>query len=412
MALHHASRETDEEEAVPASQCRFCAVRPLDRLRSVLPAPFANSAASNPRPVPTTTLERRQASVRAASLDQDGHLAEKVAAVINPAEEMASDQTVFYLAYGSNLGTKTFRQRRGIEPLSQISVFVPDLRLTFDLPWLPYVEPCFATTQFRNSYSEGAEGIELEDDVTDSDEDCLSEKASLLMAETRGTRGADYHKRRWHKPLIAVVYEVTLADYAKIIASEGGGRGYSDVVVDCYPFPESYQPTDPVPDHPNTPPFKAHTLISPATRNAGQLGLPTKGFLAHTIPSQATNNMHLRPDPDYAQPSARYLNLISTGAAEHNLPLSYREYLAQIRPYRVTTRGQRVGRALSIAVWAPLLIVILVLSKMFAGPDGRSPQWLVVLGDFLLIAVWKLYDLFFVKVFGDGERTIYDTPAR
>jgi hypothetical protein len=116
------------------------------------------------------------------------------------AEKSEKDKTVLYLAYGSNLCDETFLGRRGIKPISQTNVLVPELRLTFDLPGVPYNEPCFANTARR--------------DPTES----LEEETRMLGADT-----ADYRKDRWKKGLVGTVYEVSLKDYAHIIATEGGG---------------------------------------------------------------------------------------------------------------------------------------------------------------------------------------------
>jgi hypothetical protein len=247
------------------------------------------------------------------------------------------------------------------------------------------------------------------------DGEYMSEKVSL-MVETRELRSSDLHRNRWHKPLVGVVYEVTLADYAIIIATEGGGRGYRDVVVDCHTFSESYKPTDPVPNHPDTPPFKAHTLFSPAADEALRKANAIKSGHSVTHSSRPTTWLlgdigpHMRPDGEYAQPSARYLNLLMTGAAENELPLSYREYLAQIRPYRITTTRQKIGRGIFLALWGPPILSLLAMSKAFASTDGRSPAWLVTLGNVLFAVMWNTYDHVFKPVFGDGERTIEDTP--
>lgn len=255
-------------------------------------------------------------------------------------------KTILYLAYGSNLCNETFRGKRGIRPLSQINVLVPSLRLTFDLPGVPYLEPCFANTALR-----------------DPD------------AASFGKR--DYHKDRWHKGLVGCVYEVTPSDYAHIIATEGGGAGYQDILVDCYPLEED----DTVPDKPKTPRFVAHTLFAPAEKNRS------------------------RPDPSYAQPSARYLNLITTGATELALPKEYKSYLDDIRPYTITTKRQKMGMALFAAVWLPFLMFMQALSAKFQDDKGRSPEWLANLVTFIFTAIWKSYDAAFKKVFGDGERT-------
>lgn len=396
-----------DEQSTPAGQCRFSATASLTKLRGLLPIAAAQTppVEIDPTPIPVTTVARRRASSFAASLDRDESLPDKISVQQEhgvPVQE--TEKTVLYLAYGSNLASKTFRGVRGIKPLSQISVLVPELRLTFDLPGLPYAEPCFAGTQYRDVSP--ADHLE-----SDSESEELSEKAALMG---RIPDVSDYHKRRWHKPLVGVVYEVTLADYAKIIATEGGGRGYRNGVIDCHPFPESYDSSDPVPDIPSTPAFKAHTLLSPAADDARRRSQSEKGNKVVNAPALSlwyTIGLHFRPDPDYAQPSARYLNLIKSGAAEHDLPISYQQYLAQIRTYHVTTTRQKIGKTIFLIFWIPWVLLALTLSKTFAGPDGWSPPWLVAMANILFSGMWTCYDCFFARVFGNGERTLGDIPA-
>lgn len=266
----------------------------------------------------------------------------------------SSKETVLYLAYGSNLSAVTFRGKRGIQPISQVNVLVPQLVVTFDLPGVPYSEPCFANTRYRQL-----------DGSTQTD---ISEKDRLLL---------DRHKDRWHKGLVGVVYEVTRADYAHIIATEGGGAGYQDVVVDCYTL--SGDPTQEVPLHPEGETFKAHTLFS-ALRV-------------------------IRPDPSYAQPSARYLKLITDGAEECVLPYEYQTYLKGIRPYLPTTAKQRLGQFIFLSTWAPAFTLIFGAGSIFLDKNGRYPDWYIAFANAVFVAVWASYDHFFKKLFGDGERT-------
>jgi hypothetical protein len=269
----------------------------------------------------------------------------------------AKGRTILYLAYGSNLCSETFRGVRGIKPLSQINVVVPELRLTFDLPGLPYSEPCFANTARRDP-------------------------SQVLPREVHRN---EYHKDRWRKGMVGCVYEVTMKDYAKIIASEGGGASYKDILVNCYPLPES----ETVPESPSTLPFKAHTLFAPASD-----------------PSQLS---YARPDPSYAQPSARYLKLITDGAAELALPLEYQKYLNEIRPYTITTKRQAIGKTFSVSMWVPFVVLCLWLNRLLKDEEGKSPKWLAVLMGWIFKAMWLNYDTFWKHVCGDGERTIGDT---
>ena len=53
-------------------------------------------------------------------------------------------ETTFYLAYGSNLSSKVFTDRRGIRPLQAIPCTMRGWNLVFDLPALPWLEPSMA----------------------------------------------------------------------------------------------------------------------------------------------------------------------------------------------------------------------------------------------------------------------------
>jgi hypothetical protein len=271
-----------------------------------------------------------------------------------------SAKTFLYLAYGSNLSAETFKGARGIKPLSSTPVHVPTLSLTFDLPGLPYQEPCFANTSYRKPPP-------------------FPPFPPSSFADEKGpsTEKDKYRKDRWHKGLIGVVYEVTPEDYITIIATEGGGASYQDVLVPCFILPPGLAS---VPAMPSGVPFAAHTLFCPPTSRS-------------------------RPDPSYAQPSARYLKLITDGAAENRLPADYRAWLFSLRPYERTRSRQEVGRALLLGFWGPVIVVVFGLTKIFADEDGRVPSWLVVVLNAVFAGVWRSYDLGFKRVCGDGERT-------
>jgi len=304
---------------------------------------------SRPRytdPIPVTSHERQQQSLNDTSLESP----------LSPAKALSKPgaPSVLYLGYGSNLSAETFRGKRNIKPLSQVNVVVPSLSLTFDLPGVPYSEPCFGNVRLRD--------------------------ASAIEQSHEDWRNQDYHKDRWKKGLVGVVYEVTAEDFAHIIATEGGGSGYQDVLVDCYAL--NGEPTEDVPWKPAGETFKAHTLFAPT--NAA------------------------RPDPSYAQPSPRYLKLITDGASEHGLPLEYQAFLHQIRTYHPTTTKQQLGLFIFLTVWSPFFLFIFSGAGIFLRPDGTYPKWLATLIRAIFTAVWTSYDDFFKPAFGDGERTIGD----
>ncbi|KAH7364086.1 hypothetical protein BKA65DRAFT_490382 [Rhexocercosporidium sp. MPI-PUGE-AT-0058] len=277
---------------------------------------------------------------------------------ISPARlTSTTEKTILYLAYGSNLSAETFKGARGIKPLSALNAHVPSLDLTFDLPGIPYIEPCFANTRYHMSPP---------------------------------TSKTDYHKDRWTKGLIGVVYEVTPEDYRTIIATEGGGASYHDVIVPCYALPEGSKTVDPVPAGVS---FKAHTLLRPEPEEEEE-GRATGGVV--------------RPDPSYAQASARYLKLITSGGEEHGLPEEYMTYLYHIRPYTITTIKQKAGQAVILAVWVPILLFLFGLGKVFADDEGKIPDWLASVTGMFMRVLWAYYDMVLKKTCGDGERTIGD----
>lgn len=290
--------------------------------------------------------------------------------------------TYLYLGYGSNLSNETFRGKRGIKPLSQVNVQVPSLRLTFDLPGIPYKEPCFANSGNRDPESDRP--------TQDVGEDASSEKSPLLPQPTGGDK---YRKDRWHKGLIGVVYEVTPEDYVHIIQTEGGGTSYQDITVDCHPLATN-DPAEPVPQNPTSPTIKAHTLFAPARDPSD--------------PPDDGRGRFQRPDPSYAQSSARYLKLMTDGASERGLPYEYQDYLHSLRPYTITTVQQRLGQFVFLALWGPFVALVFSLAKIYADDKGNLPEWLRMLTGAIFRAVWVSYDGFFKGIFGEGERTITD----
>jgi hypothetical protein len=316
-------------------------------------------------------------------------------------EDFVQQKTVLYLAYGSNLSTETFRGRRGINPLSQINVYVPDLKLTFDLAGIPYIEPCFAGSRYRSetNAAEEKETARYRDETADQNRtsSLQDEKAPLVDV----SHGHEYHKDRWHnKPLIGVVYEVTLQDYAYIIASEGGS--YRDVAITCYPFPDQYDSSQPTPDIPDTPDTTPRTPFITTTP------IMARTLLSPWKPDNTHDDPRMRPDPSYAQPSARYMQLLMNGARELDLPQDYRQFLANIRPYTITTWRQKIGKILFLARWAPVLLSLLGLQRVLADDKGIMPPWLASIQEKVFKALWNNYDVSFRRIFGDGERTIGD----
>ncbi|KAF7959349.1 hypothetical protein EAE96_000969 [Botrytis aclada] len=300
--------------------------------------PKPSAIVSEPVKVPQTSTSRLESSA---------------VPLLSPAlDDREEAKTVLYLAYGSNLSAETFKGKRGIKPLSAVNVHVPTIDLTFDLCGIPYTEPCFTNCQYKKDQS-------------------------------NSPRTKDYHKTRWHKGLVGVVYEVSREDYRTIIATEGGGSAYKQEIVECFVLPKDSKTVDP---NPSSIPFQAYTLLCPFnSKDANRIA---------------------RPDPNYAQPSARYLKLIIDGAEEHNLPEEYVNYLHGIRSYTVTTMRQKTAQIIIMTFIVPVVMALFGLGKIFADKNGKHPDWLANAMRTLFRFVWVAYDRILKDTFGDGERTI------
>lgn len=233
-----------------------------------------------------------------------------------------------------------------------------------------------------------------------------------------------YGDRGWDKGLVGVVYEVTAADYATILRTEGGGAAYKDIMVPCLEIPTRPPGIPEKPSPPEVPrPFWAHTLYAPIipTRPGDGDGNGDEenaafgggdgddGGCEDPIDRLKAwwRNMLLSPirtDPDYAQPSARYLKLIVDGAAEHELPMEYQRWLRSLQPYTITSRLQAVGQLLFLAFVAPITLVM-IIGNMLADKNGQMPIWITLLMETIFHLAWMTYDRLFKPVFGDGERT-------
>ena len=241
--------------------------------------------------------------------------------------------------------------------------------MTFDLAGIPYSEPCFANTKYRNRSTATV--------------DIKSEQSHQFHIKK-----PDYSNPPWPYGLVGVVYEVTPEDYTHILATEGAGAAYQDILIDCYPL--SSDATS-VPAMPTNTPFTAHTLYAPVYP-------PGK-----SPPGKGTR--WARPDPDYGQPSLRYLDIIRNGADEHGFPPDYKAYLNSLEPYTVTSEKQRMGAFIFLSIWQPILTAFFKFNARLADEHGKSPPWVAKLAAAIFAGVWISYDDFFYGLFGDGERT-------
>ncbi|AEO70693.1 uncharacterized protein THITE_2122376 [Thermothielavioides terrestris NRRL 8126] len=404
-------------EPVPQDDTAVWSLRHIQFLRSwtARPAPVPYPPISS---IPHTSAAR----LSEPDVSPTPFPSEPVLAKAFHQDATAQPKTILYLAYGSNMCAKTFLGMRGIRPLSQVNVSAPSLDLTFDLPGRPYSEPCFANTALRK----------LPGKPPKLPPDLPNPPIKPPVTQDGEGEGAARPRRRdpvWNKGLYGVVYEVTTEDYARIVATEGGGAGYHDILVPCIVLPPSVR----VPEKPTIPvplkPFLAHTLYAPRlpetpdndgegnnNNNSGDNDNNPGGEHDRALPLPAWLRRLLRlqhrPSPNYAQPSARYLNLLRDGAREHDLPADYQAYLGALRAYTITTWRQRVGQVVFTVGWLPMMLLMVVAMRAFADERGRAPGWVVAAVTVLMNLIWLSYDLVGKRLFGDGERTMEEEKVK
>ncbi|KAK0391448.1 hypothetical protein NLU13_0949 [Sarocladium strictum] len=306
--------------------------------------------------------------------------------------EQPESNTVLYLAYGSNLCVETFLGVRGIRPLSQVNVSVPALQLSFDLPGIPYGEPCFANVDWRK--------IPKNPKVPPIPKLPPTPPIDPPKPPALDPLNPPRAQMQWNGELMGVVYEVTKEDYRHIIQTEGGGASYKEIIVPCIPIPPAIEIPEkpPLPELPR--PFLARTLFAPYVPDERLPDDPRKDkwWFKYITPPH-------RPSKDYAQASDRYLKLIRDGAREHELPEEYQQYLHSLQPYTITTWRQRIGQFIFAGILVPLIMMFFKVGQYFADKNGNLPPVLMLLTAAIFNLSWRFYDVVLKHLFGDGERT-------
>ncbi|KAF9958224.1 hypothetical protein BGZ72_000687 [Mortierella alpina] len=277
-----------------------------------------------------------------------------------PTAPTAPQDSVWYLAYGSNMDPKVLTGRRKIQPLDSRPVIVPDYWLSFDINGIPFVEPCFAS-------------------ILRIDSARLHDKAYAREVHTRTQYGReflwdenhpDHPKRSFPPTLQGVAHKITLDDWQRVIQTEGGWghdvpTGYNQIKVDC-----RIMGTD---EH----------------------------ISAHVLEARPLSIM------SHCQPSARYKSLLTAGAAHHNLDPAYQDYLARIVPYECTGVRSKLGRVLFMGVNAPILMMFTILfwknKRKSKEESQRPPYWTAWCFDKASRFSSVVHDFLVAPVLGSGR---------
>ncbi|KAL5364143.1 hypothetical protein BJX96DRAFT_178711 [Aspergillus floccosus] len=248
--------------------------------------------------------------------------------------------TVWYFAYGSNLTAETFLEHRGIRPLQAVPVRIPGWTLTFDIYGVPYQEPAFSS---------------------------ISPMSDAIV----GPGAPSVH---------GTAYLVDRADYSSIIASEGGGTAYKEVVL------------------------RAQVITT--DRGAG-----TRSIEGEEDEEEERWLSVMSLTRAYAPiiprcPSQRYKDIICNGAQEAHLPSDYQAFLAALPVYQSRqTAWRMIGAGIFLAIWIPFMTVAEWLTNATSrvDRDGYCPRWVQTAVRFILWAMWLHHDLVHARVFGRGD---------
>ncbi|KAG6276286.1 hypothetical protein E4U47_000139 [Claviceps purpurea] len=103
-------------------------------------------------------------------------------------------------------------------------------------------------------------------------------------------------------------------------------------------------------------------------------------------------------------PSARYIGVLTRGANELNLPLSYQRRLAEQPIYQPKSGWWfQLGVALFLWPWTRAAIITERLVYKHQGPDGHVPAWFLFIFDCLLWLMWAQHDYIHGPIFGRGD---------
>ena len=285
----------------------------------------------------------------------DHHHPEEAPYIVQiPDDDTDSTQKIWYFAYGSNLSTEKFTGGRGITPLAKARVRLPEWRLAFNVPGLPYAEPTFAGIVHCASGSTGGSTA-----PATSTQYPINEKSSLSDG-----RNSD-------PPVTGVAYLITRSQFTQVFASEGGGIVYKDLAATA----------------------EAVGSIDEAILSGPRVEVRTLGVVA-TVQRKAP----------WPRASRRYMEIVRTGAAEAGLPPAYQRHLASFPPYiPPQTAFARCGAEIFLATWNPVMGGAEKLTHATMREDGYAPEWVIWLVRLVLSLIWLSHDFVFAPIFGRGD---------
>jgi gliotoxin/aspirochlorine biosynthesis gamma-glutamylcyclotransferase len=166
--------------------------------------------------------------------------------------------------------------------------------------------------------------------------------------------------------VIGIAYLLTLSEYERLLLSEGGrDGGYVELDI----------------------------TVRPLTNDSAEAEILCK--------SLGTRTPRENPHP---LPSNRYLSLLRRGAAEHQFPLEYVDYLEGLPAYSISSWRTQSGRILFLMTW--LVPALFVFALMATTTRRGKPKWVQGFQMALFKAMWSSHDRFFSPIFGPGDTSV------
>ena len=119
------------------------------------------------------------------------------------------------------------------------------------------------------------------------------------------------------------------------------------------------------------------------------------------IPCKSLGTRTPRENPS-PLPSARYISLLRTGAAEHKFPEYYRQYLDNLPFYTICSIRTQAGRILFLLLWLPIIAFVFAMMTR-KNKLGQVPERVKKIQVWAFKNMWKMHDSFFSPVFGPGD---------
>ncbi|KAL7750365.1 hypothetical protein RI367_004138 [Sorochytrium milnesiophthora] len=171
-----------------------------------------------------------------------------------------------------------------------------------------------------------------------------------------------------------VAYKITQSDYDRIRDTEMGnghpGLGYDDEVVECV------------------------VLQAVENRKAGDK-LQARAL---TLPK------HMRHDQ--LLPSYRYWKMLCDGAARHDLPDHYQQWMRSLPHYKPNSTRQNLGRYASLLLGMPVIIAMAAMYLMQRYWRTKVPYAVPKFTRMYSSVMWTVHDYCTQHIFGNGGTAV------